>query len=56
MGLGWMSTVSIKLAFRFMLLRRPYTRSEFEKFISSTEFHQADIQENPMGLEIRLEK
>ena len=37
-----------------MLLKRAYTRSEFENFVSQTEFHHADIQETPTGLEIRL--
>ena len=56
MGLGWMSTVFTKLTFRFMLLKRAYTRSGFEKFVSQTEFHHADIHEDPIGLEVRLRK
>jgi ubiquinone/menaquinone biosynthesis C-methylase UbiE len=56
MGLGWSSAFTTKLAFRFMLLKRAYTRSEFEKFIAATEFHPADIQETLTGLEIRLQK
>ncbi len=56
MGLTWMSSVFTKLTFRMMLLRRAYTRSEFENFVSQTEFHHADIEETPTGFEIRLQK
>ena len=56
MGMSWSSTVFTKLTFRFMLLKRAYTRSEFEKFVSETEFHHAGIQESGTGFEIRLQK
>ncbi len=56
MGLGWGSSVFTKLTFRFMLLKRAYTRSEFEEFISQTGFHQAEIEETSTGLEITLQK
>lgn len=56
MGLSWASTVFTKLTFRLMLLKRAYTRSEFEKFVSQTGFRHGDIQETPTGFEIRLQK
>ena len=56
MGMGWMSTVFTKFTFRFMLLKRAYTRKQFEEFVSQSEFHHAEIQETPTGLEIRLLK
>ena len=56
LGMGWASRIFTKLTFRLMLLKRAYTRSEFENFVSQTEFHHADIQENPTGLEITLRK
>ena len=56
MGMGWMSTVFTKFTFRFMLLKRAYTRKQFEEFVSQSEFHYAEIQETPTGLEIRLLK
>ncbi len=56
MGLGWGSTIFTKLTFRVMLLKRAYTRSEFEKFVSETDFHHAGIQESQTGFEIRLQK
>jgi ubiquinone/menaquinone biosynthesis C-methylase UbiE len=56
LGMGWASRIFTKLTFRCMLLKRAYTRSEFETFIAQTEFHRADIQETPTGLEITLRK
>jgi ubiquinone/menaquinone biosynthesis C-methylase UbiE len=56
MGLSWASSISAKLTFRFMLLKRAYTRDEFEKFIAQSPFHQAEIEETPIGLEITLQK
>jgi ubiquinone/menaquinone biosynthesis C-methylase UbiE len=56
MGLGWMSKIFTKAAFRSMLLKRAYTRAEFEIFVAQTEFHRADIKENSLGLEIWLHK
>jgi ubiquinone/menaquinone biosynthesis C-methylase UbiE len=56
MGLSWGSSVFTKLTFRFMLLKRAYTRSEFEKFVSQSEFHHAEIEETLTGLEITLQK
>ena len=56
MGFSWMSTIFTKLTFRMMLLKRAYTRSEFEKFVSQTAFDRVDIRETPTGLEISLQK
>jgi ubiquinone/menaquinone biosynthesis C-methylase UbiE len=56
MGLSWASSISTKLTFRFMLLKRAYTGGEFEKFIAQTPFHQAQIEETSTGLEITLQK
>ena len=56
MHLGLGSAVLTKLTFRFMLLKRAYTRSEFEQFLSQTQFGKVDIQESLTGLEVWLEK
>jgi ubiquinone/menaquinone biosynthesis C-methylase UbiE len=45
-----------KLTFRFMLLKRAYTKGEFERMIAQTKFHSAEIQESLTGLEILLTK
>jgi hypothetical protein len=44
--------IIVKLRFRFMLLKRAYTRSEFEKIIAATKFGDVEIRENRAGLEI----
>jgi ubiquinone/menaquinone biosynthesis C-methylase UbiE len=56
MGLNWVNRLITKLTFRFMLLKRAYTRSEFEQLFSQTNFQRVDIQKTLMGLEMWLEK
>ncbi len=56
MHLGAVNGVITKLTFRFMLLKRAYTKSEFEEMASETEFHGVEIGESLMGLEILLSK
>lgn len=56
MGLGRVNTVITKLAFRFMLLKRAYTRKEFEQFLAQTRFSPIDIKEDAMGLELTLHR
>jgi ubiquinone/menaquinone biosynthesis C-methylase UbiE len=56
MGLNLVNTFMTKLAFRFMLLKRAYTKSEFQQFFSQTNFRAVDIEEDLIGLEIRFEK
>jgi len=56
MNVGVVNGLITKLAFRFMLLKRAYTKSELEQLISETKFHDVEIRENPMGLEILLSK
>jgi len=56
MGLNLVNTIMTKLAFRFMLLKRAYSKSEFQQFFSQTNFRAVDIEEDLIGLEIRFEK
>jgi ubiquinone/menaquinone biosynthesis C-methylase UbiE len=56
MKLGAVNGVLTKLAFRFMLLKRAYTKSEFEDMISRTKFCGSKIEGNLMGFEILLSK
>jgi ubiquinone/menaquinone biosynthesis C-methylase UbiE len=56
MSVGAVNGIITKLTFRFMLLKRAYTRTQFEELISKTKFHHAEIQENLIGLEILLSK
>jgi len=52
MNLGAVNRVITKLTFRFMLLKRAYTRREFEELIAETKFHGIEIRDDLIGLEI----
>jgi ubiquinone/menaquinone biosynthesis C-methylase UbiE len=56
MNLGAVNGTITKLTFRFMLLKRAYTKREFEELISQTKFHGVEIREDLTGLEILLTK
>ena len=56
MNLGAVNATMTRLAFRFMLLKRAYTKSEFEAMIAETKFHEVQIREDLAGLEIWLTK
>ena len=56
MNLGMVNAIITKLTFRFMLLKRAYTKCEFEELISATKFHDIKIREDLTGLEILLSK
>lgn len=53
---GALNAFVIKWTFRLMLIRRAYTREQFEQFIAQSGFEKSDIQENPVGYEITLSK
>ena len=54
MKLGAVNGMMTRLVFRFMLLKRAYTRDEFEQMIAETKFDEVEIQENLMGFDIML--
>ena len=56
MNLGIVNGILTKLTFRFILLKRAYTKSEFKYMISKTRFSGIEIQENLMGFEILLSR
>jgi ubiquinone/menaquinone biosynthesis C-methylase UbiE len=56
MHLGLLNGAITKLTFRFMLLKRAYTKSEYEELISETQFEGVEIREDLIGLEIVLTK
>jgi ubiquinone/menaquinone biosynthesis C-methylase UbiE len=45
-----------KLIFRFMLLKRAYTKRDFEEFAAKTKFRAAEIFEDQIRLEVLLSK
>jgi ubiquinone/menaquinone biosynthesis C-methylase UbiE len=56
MNMGAINSAVTKLTFRLMLLKRAYTRDEFNQFISESGFENFDVQEVPIGFEIWLFK
>ena len=56
MGLNLVNRIVTKLIFRFMLLKRAYTKKQFEQFFAHARFRSVDIQENLTGLDIWMEK
>lgn len=56
MKLGGVNSMITKLTFRFMLLKRAYTKVQFEQFVAQTKFRTAEIQAFEIGLEVSLRK
>jgi ubiquinone/menaquinone biosynthesis C-methylase UbiE len=56
MHLGAVNRMITKLTFRFVLLKRAYTKGEFEQFADQTRFDSVEIEEGPIGLEVVLHK
>jgi ubiquinone/menaquinone biosynthesis C-methylase UbiE len=56
MGMGAASALFTKCAFRFMLLKRAYTRDEFQAMIHQAGFADYDIRDARLGFEIWLMK
>jgi ubiquinone/menaquinone biosynthesis C-methylase UbiE len=56
MNLNSASRIMTKLAFRVSLLKRAYTKSDFQQFLGQTNFGHVDIQESLTGFEIFLSK
>jgi ubiquinone/menaquinone biosynthesis C-methylase UbiE len=56
MSVGAVNGIITKLTFRFMLLKRAYTKKELEQLISKTKFHDIAVREDLIGLEILLSK
>ncbi|HEV3329563.1 MAG TPA: class I SAM-dependent methyltransferase [Bryobacteraceae bacterium] len=54
--LSWASAIFTKGAFRFMLLKRAYTKDDFERMISQTGFRKFEIRQELIGMEISLER
>jgi ubiquinone/menaquinone biosynthesis C-methylase UbiE len=56
MRLGSVNTLLTKATFRFMLLKRAYTKRQFEHFLDQTQFGPIEIREDLIGLELTLHK
>ena len=56
MKLGGVNAAITKLTFRFMLLKRAYTKAEFAEMVAATKFRGAEIREDLIGLEVWMKK
>ena len=56
MHLGAVNSFITKMTFRFMLLKRAYTKGDFERMVAETPFGAAEIRENVVEMEIVLSK
>ena len=56
MGLNLVNRLVTKLIFRTMLLRRAYSRREFEQMLAEVDFRSVAIQEAEIGFEILMTK
>jgi ubiquinone/menaquinone biosynthesis C-methylase UbiE len=53
---GALNAFAMKWTFRLMLIKRAYTREQFEQFIAQSGFEKSDIQATAIGYEITLFK
>jgi ubiquinone/menaquinone biosynthesis C-methylase UbiE len=56
MKIGKLNAAFVKWTFRLMLLKRAYTREDFERFIEKSGFPKSQITDAPIGFEITLTK
>jgi ubiquinone/menaquinone biosynthesis C-methylase UbiE len=56
MKLAATNRIITKLTFRYMLLKRAYTKQEFKEMVASAGFRHVQIREDLIGLEILLTK
>ncbi len=56
MKLGTVNRILTKATFRSMLLKRAYTKSDFEQMVSETRFDKVEIRDSLTQLEISLSK
>ncbi len=56
MELGTVNRILTKATFRFMLLKRAYTKSDFEQMVADTRFDKVEIRDSLTQLEISLSK
>ncbi len=45
-----------RLTFKFMLIRRAYTREELAQFVSQSGFEKSWVEDTPIGFELWLTK
>jgi ubiquinone/menaquinone biosynthesis C-methylase UbiE len=56
MRLGRVNALITRLTFRFVLLKRAYSRNEFQQLLAETKFEPVEIEEGPIGLELSMRR
>jgi ubiquinone/menaquinone biosynthesis C-methylase UbiE len=56
MHVGGLNALITRLTFRFMLLKRAYTRQQFEQLLAQTDFGPVQIKEDLIAYELSLER
>jgi hypothetical protein len=56
MGLSSVNALITKWIFKFTLIKRAYTKKQFEELVAKSKFSKSKVQENQIGLEVWLEK
>ncbi len=56
MGLSWWNRLLTRWIFRFVLLRRAYTREQLERLLRDSRFERANIVAAGIGFELQLAK
>lgn len=56
MNLTWFNGLMTKLAFKTFLLKRAYTKEQFQQMLAQAKFSRSDISEFDIGLEIVVTK
>ena len=56
LGLSAWSRLATVLTFRFMLLKRAYTKQEMERMLAGIGFAKAEVRTNEIGMEASFEK
>ena len=55
-GIGRINRWMTLLTFRFMLLKRAYTRDEIEQMLEKVPFRRTEMHQNSIGMEVWVEK
>jgi ubiquinone/menaquinone biosynthesis C-methylase UbiE len=56
MSMGAINSLIAKLTFRYKLLKRAYTKPEFEQFLRQTKFKSFEVKEDSIGLEASFQR
>jgi hypothetical protein len=56
MGLSTINRMLTKLVFKTMLLKRAYTKEQFQEMLWEVNFSKVEIEDSGLGLEISVTK